>query len=78
MTKMDEKLVNQILHEYKIHHCELLFREDASVDELIDCIEGNRRYVPCLFVYNKADMVSVEEVCILFEGTSLRVARWML
>eukprot|EP00242_Pyramimonas_sp_CCMP2087_P014914 CAMPEP_0198210694 /NCGR_PEP_ID=MMETSP1445-20131203/21715_1 /TAXON_ID=36898 /ORGANISM="Pyramimonas sp., Strain CCMP2087" /LENGTH=404 /DNA_ID=CAMNT_0043884819 /DNA_START=148 /DNA_END=1362 /DNA_ORIENTATION=- len=62
MTKMDEKLVNQILHEYKIHHCELLFREDASVDELIDCIEGNRRYVPCLFVYNKADMVSVEEV----------------
>jgi 50S ribosomal subunit-associated GTPase HflX len=25
-------------------------------------IEGNRRYVRCLYVYNKVDMVSLEEV----------------
>jgi len=48
--------------EYKIHNCELLFREDSTVDDLIDVIEGNRRYIKCLYVYNKADMLSIEEV----------------
>ncbi|KAI8470019.1 MAG: P-loop containing nucleoside triphosphate hydrolase protein [Monoraphidium minutum] len=62
MTKMDEKLVARILQEYKIHNCELLFKEDSSVDDLIDMIEGNRRYVRCLYVYNKVDMCSMEEV----------------
>jgi hypothetical protein len=33
---------------------QLLFKEDCSVDDLIDVIEGNRRYVKCLYVYNKA------------------------
>jgi ribosome-interacting GTPase 1 len=32
---------------------QLLFKEDCSVDDLIDVIEGNRRYVKCLYVYNK-------------------------
>lgn len=39
--------------EYKIHNAEVLFREDASVDDLIDVIEGNRKYTRCLYVYNK-------------------------
>lgn len=62
MTKMDDKMVARILQEYKIHNCELLFKEDSSVDDLIDVIEGNRRYVRCLYVYNKVDMCSLEEV----------------
>ena len=48
--------------EYKIHNAELLFKEDASVDDLIDVIEGNRRYVRCLYVYNKVDVCSIEEI----------------
>lgn len=32
---------------------QLLFKEDCTVDDLIDVIEGNRRYVKCLYVYNK-------------------------
>eukprot|EP00241_Pyramimonas_parkeae_P005727 CAMPEP_0114270220 /NCGR_PEP_ID=MMETSP0058-20121206/27109_1 /TAXON_ID=36894 /ORGANISM="Pyramimonas parkeae, CCMP726" /LENGTH=404 /DNA_ID=CAMNT_0001388917 /DNA_START=6 /DNA_END=1220 /DNA_ORIENTATION=- len=62
LTKIDEKMVNQILYEYKLHHCELLFREDVTVDDLIDTIEGNRKYIRCLYVYNKADIISLEEV----------------
>jgi len=57
-----QKLVYQILHEYKIHNAEVLFREDVSVDEFIDVIEGNRKYVKCLYVYNKIDTVTIEEV----------------
>lgn len=41
------------LQEYRIHNCELLFKEDITVDDLIDIIEGNRRYIKCLYVYNK-------------------------
>ena len=34
--------------EYKIHNAEVLFREDCDMDDLIDVIEGNRRYIKCL------------------------------
>lgn len=54
--------VYKILHEYKIHNCEVLFREDCTTDDLIDVIEGNRKYVKCLYVYNKIDVVSIEDV----------------
>ncbi|RLN90530.1 hypothetical protein BBJ28_00000765 [Nothophytophthora sp. Chile5] len=56
------KTVYKILHEYKLHNCEVLFREDCSTDDLIDVIEGNRKYVKCLYVYNKIDVVSIEDV----------------
>lgn len=62
LTHMDERMVQRILQEYKIHNCDLLFKEDCSVDDLIDVIEGNRRYVKCLYVYNKMDICSMEEV----------------
>lgn len=62
LTHCDEKLVQMILHEYKIFNAEVLFREDCTTDELIDVISRNRIYLSCLFVYNKIDQVSIEEV----------------
>jgi small GTP-binding protein len=56
------KTVYNILHEYKVHNADILFREDASVDDFIDLIEGNRKYVRCLYVWNKADTVTIEDV----------------
>ena len=29
---------------------------------MIDVIEGNRKFVKCLYVYNKIDQASLEEV----------------
>jgi small GTP-binding protein len=52
----------RILSSYRIHNAEVLFREDCSVDDFIDVIEGNRRYLRCLYVYNKIDTLSIEEV----------------
>lgn len=62
LTKVDEKLVQMILHEYKMFNAEVLFREDCTADELIDVICANRVYLPCLYVYNKIDQISIEEV----------------
>ncbi|MEW5302546.1 MAG: hypothetical protein WDW36_005321 [Sanguina aurantia] len=62
LTHMDDRMIQRILQEYRIHNVEILFKEDSTVDDLIDVIEGNRRYVKCLYVYNKVDMCSIEEV----------------
>lgn len=62
LTHVDDKMVQLILHEYKIFHAEVLFRDDYTHDELIDVISGNRVYLPCLYVYNKIDCISLEEV----------------
>lgn len=62
LTRIDEKLVQVILHEYKIFNAEVLFREDCTPDELIDVISANRVYLPCMYVYNKIDQISIEEV----------------
>lgn len=61
LQNMDEKLCYTILHEYKIHNCELVFREDCTSDQLIDIILGNRVYLRCLYCYNKCDLVTLEE-----------------
>ena len=107
--------VQRILHEYKLHNCEILLREDVTTvgkavccavqgylgvgmgsvgrlvldlgswfdraselyhhttddddprhdqrqDEVIDVIEGNRKYIRCLYAYNKIDTITIEEV----------------
>jgi small GTP-binding protein len=62
LTKMDGKMVQSILNEYKIFNAEVVIREDISMDDFIDVIEGNRKYMRCLYVYNKIDMLSMVEI----------------
>jgi small GTP-binding protein len=57
-----EKLVTQICREYKISSANVLAREEITVDQLVDVIQGNREYKPCLYFYNKIDTVTIEEV----------------
>ena len=65
--ELDADLVSSILREYKIHNADITIRCDATVDDLIDVIEGNRVYMPCLYVLNKIDQISIEELDILAE-----------
>lgn len=62
LTHLDTKLVRNILHEYKIHNADVLCREDCTLDQLIDVVEGNRKYVNCLYVMNKVDTITLDEV----------------
>jgi len=57
-----EKIVTQILREYRIMAADVLAREEITVDQLVDVVVGNRQYKPCLYLYNKIDMVTIEEV----------------
>ncbi|KAL5018870.1 hypothetical protein ScPMuIL_004592 [Solemya velum] len=62
LTKCSEKMVQLILHDCKIFNAEVLFREDCTSDQFVDVLLGTRVYMPCLYVYNKIDQISIEEV----------------
>jgi len=50
---LDSEAVTAVLKEYKIHNADVFLRCDATVDQLIDVIEGNRKYIPAIYVLNK-------------------------
>jgi small GTP-binding protein len=74
--KLDEKMLYNILRDYKILNCEVLVRDEngmsfpvwraapsppATVDQFIDVImKDHRTYIKCLYVYNKIDSVNLE------------------
>jgi len=62
LSHLDLPLVRAILHDYKIFNCDILIKEDSTVDDFIDVLEGNRKYIRCLYVYNKIDSISIEDV----------------
>jgi len=62
LTHMDAEMVKSICSEYRIHNADVCFRCDATPDDLIDVIEGNRIYVPCIYILNKIDSISMEEL----------------
>lgn len=56
-----------ILSEYKIHNADVVLKYDSTQDDLIDVIEGNRIYIPCIYVLNKIDQISIEELDIIYK-----------
>jgi hypothetical protein len=65
LSHMSEQTVKSICAEYKISNADICFKEDCTPDQLIDVIEGNRIYVPALYVLNKIDQISIEELDII-------------
>ncbi|KAK5964271.1 Developmentally-regulated GTP-binding protein 1, partial [Trichostrongylus colubriformis] len=65
-SELDLEAVKSILSEYKIHNADITLRYDATSEDLIDVIEGNRVYIPCIYVLNKIDQISIEELDIIY------------
>ena len=65
--KLNTCLIQQILKEYKIHNADITLNDDATSDDLIDVIEGNRVYVPAVYVLNKIDQISIEELDVIYK-----------
>ncbi|KAI9687493.1 MAG: Ribosome-interacting GTPase 2 [Bathelium mastoideum] len=64
---LDEKMLYNILRDYKMLNCEVLVRDEngpllnTTVDEFIDVImKDHRTYIKCLYAYNKIDSISLE------------------
>merc|ERR1711957_164991 len=63
----DEETVMEVFKEYKILNAQIAIRCNATIDDIIDMIEDNRKFVPCLFVMNKIDQITIEELDIIAE-----------
>ncbi|XP_065579740.1 developmentally-regulated GTP-binding protein 1 [Artemia franciscana] len=66
-SELDIDIVKSILSEYRIHNADVSLRCDATIDDLIDVIEGNRIYIPCIYLLNKIDQISIEELDIIYK-----------
>lgn len=61
LTHLDEKMVQRILQEYKVHNADVLLKEDATVEDLIDVMEARphpRPFVPLSWAYMNGDVLS--------------------
>lgn len=62
---LDTDLVQSILKEFRISNAEVNITGSVTVDDFIDAVEGNRKYIPAIYVLNKIDAISIEELDII-------------
>ncbi|OBZ76905.1 putative GTP-binding protein C9.07c [Grifola frondosa] len=68
LTNIDQDEIKAVLSEYKINNADIAIRQpNATADDLVDVIEGNRVYIPALYVLNKIDAISIEELDLLYK-----------
>eukprot|EP01071_Lankesteria_metandrocarpae_P011203 Lankesteria_metandrocarpae@DN5423_c0_g1_i1.p1 len=65
LKRLDEETVRCICHEYRVPNASFTIRCDATPDDIIDVIEGNRVYIPCIYVMNKIDQTTIEDLDVL-------------
>lgn len=56
-TELDRDTILSILKEYRMHNADVLIRDNVNIDEFIDALMGNRKYINAVTVINKADLV---------------------
>lgn len=61
LTHVSIDTLEAILKEFKIVNADVVIRDDITIDQFIDAIEGNRQYVESLVCVSKADLVSEEQ-----------------
>lgn len=58
-SELTHDIAQSVLREYRLHSCDVILKEDVTIDQFIDVVEGNRKYMPALYVMNKIDQVRV-------------------
>lgn len=66
-SELDLDIVKGILAESRIHNADIILRQDATAEDLIDVVEGDRVYVPVIYVLNKIDQISIQELDIVYK-----------
>ena len=63
--QLSDETISTICREYRMPNADVTIRSPSTSDDLIDVLEGNRAYIPCLYVLNKVDELTVEELTVL-------------
>ncbi|MHA2031404.1 MAG: OBG GTPase family GTP-binding protein [Candidatus Kariarchaeaceae archaeon] len=67
LTKVTEKTIKNVLQEYRMINANMTIRSDITVEQVIDSLEGNRVYIPALFLVNKIDLADDDKLQLLQE-----------
>ncbi|MGV8141401.1 MAG: OBG GTPase family GTP-binding protein [Candidatus Woesearchaeota archaeon] len=62
LTKIDADTIKSVCKEFKILNADIVVRTDIDVDEFIDVLEGNKKYIPAIVVVNKIDLATEKQV----------------
>ena len=62
LTKIDKETIEDIMREFRLNNASVVLRDDIDADDLIDVIEGNKKYVPAITILNKIDLVDSAEL----------------
>ena len=62
LSHLDEPTVKAVLKEFRINNADVVIRSDITVDQFIDCIEANKKYMPAITIVNKSDLVTPTEL----------------
>ena len=57
---LDEELVKDMVKEYGIVNADVVIRQDATQDELVDVLSGNRTYIQAMVALNKVDLQDLD------------------
>jgi uncharacterized protein len=57
-----DETLQRILREFRIVNADVLIRSPIDIDDFIDCIDGNRKYVPAITCITKADLATVAQL----------------
>lgn len=67
LTHIDNDEIRAVMSEYRISSADISLRCDATVDDVIDVLEAkSRSYIPVIYVLNKIDSISIEELDLLY------------
>lgn len=58
LTKISKNEIMAVLNEYGYYSANIVFRTNATLEELIDVLEGNRVYIPAIVTANKIDLIN--------------------
>jgi len=65
LTMLDGPMIKAICSEYRLISANINFRCDATDEDLIDAIEDNCIYIPCIYAMNKIDTITLAELDVI-------------
>jgi small GTP-binding protein len=60
--EVTDEALKSVLQEYGVHNAEATIREKIILDDFIDVLAGNRKYVPSIVVFNKKDLLDTSDL----------------
>jgi small GTP-binding protein len=74
LTNIDRDTIAAVLKEFRINNAQIVIRDNITTEQLIDVLEGNKKYVPAITVINKIDLVSPEKAKDVMQKTKADLA----